>query len=74
MAAPATDVLGLSAERIALNARLVALGAAIAGWTGDVAGRKDLVLAQQRIYDRLNLATTLTGTALDCAGIGGVST
>jgi len=74
MTAPATDSLGLSAERIALNARLTSLGTAIAAWTGDTNGRRDLVRIQQQIYDRLNLSSTAVGTAFAGFGMGGVST
>jgi hypothetical protein len=68
------DPLGIAADRVACNAKLALLGTQIAAWTGDSNGRRDLVRIQQQTYDRLNLSSTIVGTAYDQAGIGGVST
>jgi hypothetical protein len=70
----AYDPQGISAQRIALNAKLTALGTAISGWTGDSNGLKDLQTEQAFIYDRLNLSSTAVGSAYSGFGIGAVST
>jgi hypothetical protein len=74
MAAPATDALGISAYRIALNAKLTSIGTAITNWTGDSNGLKDLKIIQGQISDTLNLSSTAVGTAYSGFGIGAVST
>jgi hypothetical protein len=74
MAAPATDALGLSALRLQLNAKLTSIGTAIANWTGDGNGLRDLKIIQGQISDTLNLSSTAIGTAYSGFGIGAVST
>jgi hypothetical protein len=68
------DPQGIAAERVALNAKLTALGTAITNYSGDSNGLKDLQTIAAQIHDTLNLSSTAVGTCFSGFGIGAVST
>jgi len=61
MAWPGTDPQGIAAERIRDNALITANTAAIAAWTGDSNGLRDLQMKNSETSFRLNTMSTTVG-------------
>ena len=71
------DPLGIAAERVLDNARLTAVAASIAAYSGDPNGLKDLQIVQAHVYRRLNQTSTggnAAGTAYNQFGLEQIST